>query len=158
MEVSSSSPEFYHWMLLEPLGAVSLYATADCQSNRAVLQWILPGFASQWRTYSKDFTMKGMWANDKSENATYRVASDALNSVPEGLLASVLLAVVESGCALMVSCTRDKGALCLTLLDGERRHRVYPTGAAELIAALTDLRDSLTETEPNQVNRRAKKP
>ena len=92
--------------------------------------------------------MKGMWSNDKSENLTYRVALDALSVVPEGLLASALLAVVENGCALMVSATRDKGALCLTLLDGDKRHRVYPASAAELVAALTDLRDSLSEPAP----------
>jgi hypothetical protein len=48
----------------------------------------------------------------------------------------------------MVSATRDKGALCLTLMDGDKRNRVYPASAAELVAALTDLRDSLSESTP----------
>lgn len=101
--------------------------------------------------------MKGMWSNDKSENATYRVALDALSALPEGLLESALLAVVENGCALMVSATRDKGALCLTLLDGDKRHRVYPASAPELVAALTDLRDSLGEvpSAPTRTSRKS---
>lgn len=145
MGASSHSPEYHHWLLDGRLEAVSLYAEAGTKSNVGVLQWILPGCISQWRSFSQEFTMKGMWSNDKSENATYRVALDALNAVPEGLLTSAVLAVVENGCALMVSATRDKGALCLTLLDGDKRHRVYPASAAELVAALTDLRDSLSE-------------
>jgi hypothetical protein len=95
-----------------------------------------------------------MWSNDKSENAVYREALDALSAVPEGLLASVLLAVVESGCALMFSATRDKGAIVLTLLNGDARNRVYPANAAELVAALTDLRDSLTDTAPSPAPKR----
>lgn len=146
--VSSSDPEEWHWMMLSAIDAWSLYASpSSCQSG-SMVQWILPGFASAWRSYSGVYIMKGMWSNDKSENATYRVAIDALSAIPEGLLASALLAVVESGCALMVSATRDKGALCLTLLDGDKRNRVYPASAAELTAALTDLRDSLSDTTP----------
>jgi hypothetical protein len=146
--VFSSDPEYHHWLKLDSLQAWSLYAEAGSSGYAGGLQWILPGCTSQWRNFSEGFTMKGVWSNDKSENLTYRVALDALSAVPEGLLASALLAVVENGCALMVSATRDKGALCLTLMDGDKRNRVYPASAAELVAALTDLRDSLSESTP----------
>jgi hypothetical protein len=33
-------------------------------------------------------------------------------------------------------------------MDGDKRNRVYPASAAELVAALTDLRDSLSESTP----------
>jgi hypothetical protein len=154
VSASSSEAERWHYLLLRGVPAVSLYANPGHRRSEATLQWILPGFISTWRTYSEGFTMKGMWSNDKSENAVYREALDALNAVPEGLLASVLLAVVESGCALMFSATRDKGALVLTLLNGDARNRVYPVNVAELVAALTDLRDSLTDPAPSPAPKR----
>lgn len=83
--------------------------------------------------------MKGLWNSEKSVDATYRPALDALRAVDAGTLALALLAVVEHGCAFMVSATRDHGAICLTLLDGDRRHKVYPSNVQELNQALTDL-------------------
>lgn len=140
--------EEYHWLVLSGVQAVSLYANPTAPRQEAGLQWILPGFISQWRAISGEFTMKGMWSNEKSENAVYREALDALSAVPEGLLASALLSVVENGCALMFSATRDKGALVLTLLNGDARNRVYPANTAELVAALTDLQESMTDSTP----------
>lgn len=44
--------------------------------------------------------------------------------------------VLESGCALLVGRTRDGGAVVLTVLDGEQRHRTYCSDAPELEAAI----------------------
>lgn len=151
---SSSDPEYHLWMILSRAGCCSLYADLEHPAHGGLVQWILPEFTSAWRNFSEGFTMRGMWSNDKSENAVYREALDGLSAVPEGLLASALLAVMESGCALMFSATRDKGAIVLTLLNGDARNRVYPANAAELVAALTDLRDSLIDTAPSPAPKR----
>lgn len=87
--------------------------------------------------------MRGMWDKSTAVNRDYAPALDALKAVDHDTLTAALLAVVEHGCALMIGATRDKGAISLTLLDGNERHRVYPTDVQELHQALTDLVASL---------------
>jgi hypothetical protein len=47
--------------------------------------------------------------------------------------------VLEQGCAVLVGRTRDGGALVLTVLDGEQRHRTYCSTDDELRAAIDAL-------------------
>lgn len=129
-------------MVLRGLQAVSLYANPSSNHNEGLLQWIMPECIEHWRSFSEDLPMKGMWNSEKSANATYRPGLDALSAVDQSLLASALHAVVSDGAALMVSATRDQGAICLTLLSGETRHRVYPSTVQELDQALRDLIES----------------
>lgn len=47
--------------------------------------------------------------------------------------------VLEQGCAILVGWTRDNGALVLTVLDGDQRHRTYCSNQDELDAAIQAL-------------------
>ncbi len=138
----------WHWLYLAGHSAVSLYADPQSGANAGELQWILPGFEEFFAPISKEWDMKGLWNSEKSVDATYRPALDALRAVDASTLAVALLAVVENGCAFMVSATRDHGAICLTLLDGDRRHKVYPSSVQELNQALLDLSESFAPSKP----------
>ncbi|SRR6266705_3793729 len=48
-------------------------------------------------------------------------------------------AVLSQGCALMFGLTRDGGAVVLTVLDGDQRHRTYCSNQVELEAAIDSL-------------------
>lgn len=87
--------------------------------------------------------MRGMWDKNNAVSRDYAPALDALKAIDSKVLTDALLSVVEHGCALMIGATRDKGAISLTLLDGNDRHRVYPTDVQELHQALLDLTESL---------------
>jgi len=54
-------------------------------------------------------------------------------------LGRALDAVLKAGCAFMVGRTRDEGALVLTILDGDDRHRTYCSSEEELDEAITAL-------------------
>lgn len=47
--------------------------------------------------------------------------------------------VLSAGCAVLVGHTRDGGALVLTVLDGDQRHRTYCSTDVELDAAVKSL-------------------
>lgn len=100
--------------------------------------------------------MKGMWDSSKSVDTTYRPALDALSAVDASLLARAILLAVSDGGGLMFSATRDYGAICLTLLQGDQRHKVYPSDVQALAQALSDLCDSL-EAPPNTARRAPKR-
>lgn len=51
-------------------------------------------------------------------------------------IARLLDSVCRSGCAVMVGHTRDGGAVVLTILDGDNRHRTYCSNDHELQAAI----------------------
>lgn len=91
--------------------------------------------------------MKGIWSIEKSADTTYRPAIDALSAVDSKLLALAFAAVVSDGAALMVGTTRDYGAICLTLMSGNDRRKVYPSNVQELDQALRDLVDSFGQSE-----------
>ena len=146
----------WHHLYLSNLHAVSLYASPIALDNVGLVQWVIPGFDAIYQPSVEVTSMKGMWSSEKSDNATYRPALDALKAVNADLLAEALLAVLENGCAFMVSATRDHGAICLTLLDGDKRHKVYPATVTELDAALRDLIDSF-KSEASTVKARASK-
>lgn len=54
-------------------------------------------------------------------------------------LGSTFDTVCRAGCALMVGHTRDGGAVVLTVLDADQRHRTYCSNVAELEDAITAL-------------------
>ncbi len=147
----------WHWLYLVGHSAVSLYADPRSAANEGTLQWILPGYEEFFAPISKGWVMKGLWNSEKSANATYRPGLDALKAVDSDMLATALLAVVENGCALMVAATRDQGAIALTLLDGEQRHRVYPSNADQLNQALMDLIESFAPKASPTPPQRAKR-
>lgn len=147
----------WHWLLLSGMPAVSLYSDPLACRNEATLQWILSGFTELLQHTCKESPMKGVWNNERSADTTYRPALDALRAVDASVLASALHAVVSDGAALMVSATRDQGAICLTLLSGNDRHRVYPSNVQELNSALQDLIDSLSTTTPPAPAAKAKR-
>lgn len=92
--------------------------------------------------------MKGIWNSEKSDNVEYRPALDALKAVNPTVLADALHAVVSDGAALMFGTTRDYGAICLTLMSGNDRRKVYPSNVQELDQALRDLAESFQPAPP----------
>ena len=136
------SGDSWHWLYLSGLSAVSLYASPSDAANVASLQWILPGFESVYAPIWKASPMKGIWGNEKSVNTEYKPAVDALRAIPGELLGRALASVVSDGGALMVAATRDYGAICLTLLQGTERKKVYLSTVQELEQALRDLIDT----------------
>lgn len=101
--------------------------------------------------------MKGMWNSEKSVNTTYLPALGALSAVDASLFAIALQAVLADGGALMFSRTRDGGAICLYLMQGDSRIKVYASDAQELGQALQDLIDSLSsppDTAPKNTRKR----
>ena len=143
-------PEQWHWFYLHHMGGVSLYADPGSHKNEAVIQLCLPGFADVlFASIDEVINMKGVWSGSKNTDASYRPGIDALTAVDSALLASAILSAVEHGCALMFGATRDGGAVALTLLDGNERHKLYPQNVQELNQALRDLIESLApEVKP----------
>lgn len=47
-------------------------------------------------------------------------------------IGKALQVLCEAGCALLVGCTRDGGAMVLTILDQDTRHRTYCSNDVEL--------------------------
>lgn len=60
-----------------------------------------------------------------------------LADVPYAL--SAMDKVLSAGCAVLIGHTRDGGALVLTILDGDQRHRTYCSNHDELDAAITSM-------------------
>lgn len=54
-------------------------------------------------------------------------------------LSSVLNAVVAGGNGVLIGVTRDGGAISVTLMAGEERHRTYASDQNELDQAFTEL-------------------
>jgi hypothetical protein len=57
----------------------------------------------------------------------------------EASIGGTIDAVLRAGCALMLGHTRDGGALVITVLDGDDRHRTYCSNDEELDAAVRAL-------------------
>lgn len=49
--------------------------------------------------------------------------------------------VLQAGCAIIIGRTRDNGAVVLTILDGDQRHRTYCSNDLELDQAFTAIID-----------------
>lgn len=92
--------------------------------------------------------MKGVWSKEKSQASNVRTpAMNSITSCDAKLLAEAIQTVINQGCALTFSMTRDKGAVVITLLDGDQRAKVYVEGAQETTEALSDLKESFTRTD-----------
>lgn len=134
----------WHYLGLRHIHGVSLYANPAQQWNAATIQYTLPGtFDILYPQHTEVLAMKGVWNAQKATNRDYRPGIDALTAVNKELLAVAILSAVEHGCALMFGATRDGGAVALTLLDGNDRHKLYPQNVQELDQALQDLVESL---------------
>jgi len=57
------------------------------------------------------------------------------------MLGIALDKILESECAIIIGQTRDGGALVLTILDGEERHRTYCSNERELDQAISAIVD-----------------
>lgn len=60
--------------------------------------------------------------------------------------------VVAAGCAIMLGQTRNGGTLCITILDGDDRHRTYCTTGDELdqaVAAMLEMYDTTLRVVPD---------
>jgi hypothetical protein len=60
-------------------------------------------------------------------------------------LGAALDAVLGAGCAILLGRTRDGGAVVLTVLDGEQRHRTYAGTTDELDAAIIALHNTYVD-------------
>jgi hypothetical protein len=63
--------------------------------------------------------------------------SFGLADCPDAL--RMLDTLIQAGCAAIIGATRDGGALVLTVLDGDTRHRTYCSTIEELDEAVTAL-------------------
>lgn len=82
---------------------------------------------------------KGKGGNLKTErNPWGGQAKDAHypEFAPDSDLASAVNTLLTAECAIIIGTTRDRGALCLTILDGDDRHRTYCSDQRELHDAL----------------------
>ena len=146
MRVSSSDPI---WTAYRSLSDECLYATFDGERVVEVTQAVLAGFwALLFPDHHEETYMKGMFAGNKGKDTSYKPALDGLGAANGADLLAAVLACISSGAAVQFSCTRDFGALCITVLDGNDRHKVYPTDAQEIAQAINDLRDSFTPEPP----------
>lgn len=60
-------------------------------------------------------------------------------------LGKALQVLIEAGCAIILGGTRDGGAMVVTVLDGETRHRTYCSTSQELSDAFDAIRDMYGE-------------
>ena len=97
---------------------------------------------------SRERQMRGMWGGDKPTNSEYKPAIDGFGSVDGTTLRDAIVAAISDGAAVQFSCTRDFGAVVVTLLNGNDKLKVYPTNAQEIAQCLEDLRDSFTKQPP----------
>lgn len=147
---SSSDPI---WTAFRRLDAECLYATFDGDRVVEVVQRVLPGFWDVMFPYQEGGTMKGIWNGGKGVSTDYKPALDGTSALDPALLLRAIVATISSGAAVQFSCTRDFGALVITVLDGNDRHKVYPANAQEIAQAVTDLLDSFTTEPPPQASR-----
>jgi hypothetical protein len=59
-------------------------------------------------------------------------------------LGPVIDKIISAGCGVILASTRDGGAIVLTVLDGDTRHRTYCASDTELEEALDSLNDYYT--------------
>lgn len=146
MGQASSSDDL--WVVRIPGEDALLYASWDGQRIVEVEQRVLPGWWSLVFPSAERTTMKGVFAGGSAKNASYKGAIDGFSAVDGMLLRDAILAAIQSGAAVQLSLTRDWGALVVTVLDGNDRHKVYPTDAGEITQTLIDLRESYTTEAP----------
>jgi|SRR5687768_17234307 len=73
---------------------------------------------------------------DSRKNPFARERTDGFPMPDEvKLFAGAVGMVLKAGCAVIIGTTRDGGALVITILDGDDRHRTYCSNVQELAEA-----------------------
>jgi hypothetical protein len=78
----------------------------------------------------------GIWDTRPNPFTQQKAAHIAPELAAVSSLGLTLDRVLRTGCAVMLGHTRDGGAVVLTVLDGEQRHRTYCANESELDAAI----------------------
>jgi hypothetical protein len=79
------------------------------------------------------------WDTRPNPFASIKIAGVAPSLGDISALGVALDKVLGAGCAILLGRTRDGGALVLTVLDGELRHRTYCSTSTELEQAISSL-------------------
>jgi hypothetical protein len=61
------------------------------------------------------------------------------------MVAQALDTVIAAGCAVMLGQTRDQGAIMITILEGDNRHRTYCSNEQELDDAIAAMIETYRE-------------
>lgn len=78
------------------------------------------------------------------QGSTHRQDSSAdYTEVPN--LGKALQVLIAAGCACILGGTRDGGAMVVTILDGEQRHRTYCSTSEELADAFSRIEEMYGE-------------
>jgi len=89
---------------------------------------------------SKTGTGKGGdFATRKNPFTVRKATSSRPNLDAVGHLGTALDAILNQGCAIIIGVTRDNGALVLTILDNDERHRTYCSNEDELEEAINEI-------------------
>jgi len=80
----------------------------------------------------------GKWS--KYQPAGVKGSAD-WSKVDEALILAALASITSEGAALLFGSTRDKGALVLTICDGDERVKFYATTHDEMNSHLRDVAD-----------------
>jgi hypothetical protein len=75
-------------------------------------------------------TRPNPFSKKRAKSSTPQLADTAM-------VAQAIDRVLTSGCAIMLGQTRDGGALVITILEGDNRHRTYCSDEQELDDAVT---------------------
>jgi len=81
----------------------------------------------------------GDFATRKNPFTARKSANSRPNLDACGHLGTALDAILNQGCAIIVGVTRDNGALVLTILDNDERHRTYCSNEDELEEAINEI-------------------
>lgn len=94
-----------------------------------------PGMPSTKKTTSGSGKWTKYQANGKPKDADW-------SKVDVELLVAAIVSVTGEGAALLLSRTRDGGALCLTLCDGDDRLKLYASTREEMNDHLRGIADA----------------
>lgn len=91
------------------------------------------------QTNKKQSGKGGNFDTERNPFVGVRVLSNRPSLGDSARLGLVLDCVIAAGAAVMLGATRDGGALVITILDGDQRHRTYCTDEHELTSALASM-------------------
>jgi len=81
----------------------------------------------------------GDFATRKNPFTARKVAGSRPNLDEVSSLGTALDAILDAECAVIIGSTRDGGALVLTILDNDERHRTYCSNPEELEEAINEI-------------------
>ena len=87
----------------------------------------------------------GNFDSRKNPFGNIRLLKSAPDLASVAMLGGTLDKVLRAGHAVMLGHTRDGGALVLTILEGENRHRTYCSNNDELDAAITAMENMFVQ-------------